>query len=202
MRLAVFGANGRTGRLVVEEANRRGMQVAAVMRRPPETAFPDGVAVIVVNPAGRGVIAGTVAGTEAVVSALGPVAMATQTEISDLTTTIVRVLEAGEPRRLILPANVSVFSDADVTGRFANVAAEHRRNVATARASDLDWTVVAPATLTDEPPTGRVVTAIDAKVEGRTLTRRDFAATMLDAIEREDWVHHVVGAANADRPSA
>jgi putative NADH-flavin reductase len=196
MRISVFGANGGTGRLVVKEARRRGIQVAAVVRREPAEAFDEGVAVVVRDPSSRSVIAGVVAGTDAVVSALGPVAEVTETEVSAVTALIVRVLAAGTPRRVIVPANASVFDDAEVTGPFANVAAEHRRNLATLRASDLEWTMVAAPYLADDPPTGSIRTAVDAAPEGRTLTRGDYAATMLDAIERADWVGHVVGVAN------
>jgi putative NADH-flavin reductase len=200
MRITVFGATGRTGKLIVAQALARGWQVAAVGRRPPDEPFPPGAAVIVGRPADRGVVAGAIAGSEAVVSALGPIAEVTVTEVSDMTAAIAHVLrQEREPRRFVLPGNASVFSEAPVTGRYANVAAEHRRNVETVRSAEgLAWTVVAAPILVDDPATGRVDVVLDAMPPGRTLTRADFAATMLDAIDNDAWIGHVVGAANPD----
>jgi putative NADH-flavin reductase len=198
MRITVFGATGRTGRLVVAGAVTRGWEVAAVARRRPDEPFPAGVAVVVGSPANTGVVAGAIAGSQAVISALGPIAEVTVAEVSDATAKIVRVLEESRtPRRFVLPANASVFSDAPVTGRYANVAAEHRRNVATVRSAQrLAWTVVAAPVLVDDPPTGLVDVAVDAMPAGRTLTRADFAATMLDALGEDAWVGRVIGVAD------
>jgi putative NADH-flavin reductase len=41
MKVAVLGANGKTGRLAVEEALRRGHQVVAVVRDPDQVATKD-----------------------------------------------------------------------------------------------------------------------------------------------------------------
>jgi hypothetical protein len=41
-----------------------------------------------------------------------------------------------------------------------------------------------------------VETVVDAKGPGRSLTRGDFAAALLDAIDRTDWIGHVVGITN------
>jgi putative NADH-flavin reductase len=196
MRVTVFGANGRTGRLVVDGALQRGWQVVAVVRREPDPALPVAAAVVVGDPRDPGVIAGAIAGSGAVVSALGPVAEVTRTEVSETTATIVQVVSSGTTRRLILPANSSVFSDGEVTGEYANVAAEHRRDVATVRGSDIDWTVVVTGFLSDDQATGRVAVAVDEMPAAEWVTRGDFAATMLDAIDHADWVGHLIGVAN------
>ena len=60
----------------------------------------------------------------------------------------------------------------------------------------LTWTVLAAPFLTDDPATGEVATAVDAKAAGRSLTRADYAAALLDALDRSDWVGHIVGVAN------
>jgi putative NADH-flavin reductase len=200
MRITVFGASGRTGRLLVADALARGWEVAAVARRPPDQPLPPKAAAIVGSPANEGVVAGAIAGSQAVVSALGPVAEVTVTEVSEATAVIAHVLQQDSVRRrFVLPANASVFSDAPVSGRYANVAAEHRRNVAMVRSTaGLAWTVVAAPVLTNDPATGRIDVVLDAMPAGRTLTRGDFAATMLDGIANDAWTEHVVGAANPD----
>ena len=46
MRVTIFGATGRTGRLVVADARRRGLEVAALVRSRAKADFPDGVRIV------------------------------------------------------------------------------------------------------------------------------------------------------------
>ena len=70
------------------------------------------------------------------------------------------------------------------------------RYAAILAASGLEWTIVAAPFLTDDPATGDVGTVVDGKGPGRSLTRADFAAVLLDALDRPEWVGHMVGVAN------
>jgi len=200
VRIVVFGSTGGTGQQIVHQARARGHEVVAVARRDPDAPFGEGVALVRGRPSDRSVIAGAVAGADAVLSALGPVAGVTTTEISDATQAIVDVLRDDAAARLVVPANSSVCSDRELTGPYANVGEEHRRVVAIVRASSLSWTVLVAPTLSDDPATGEVVSVIDERPPGRTLTRADFAATMLDAIAEPAWIGHVVGVAGPAPP--
>jgi putative NADH-flavin reductase len=196
VRVAVLGATGRTGRMVVEDALARGLKVRAPVRAHPTEPFDGRVQSSVVDLGNVSELASALTGTDAVVSVIGPVAGVTTTEVSGVTRTLVAAMDRVGPRRIVAAANGKVFTDVEVTGEYANVAAEHRRDAAILRASDLDWTILAPPFLTDDPPTGAVDAVIDAKGPGRSLTRGDLAAALLDAIDRTDWVHHIVGITN------
>ncbi len=135
-------------------------------------------------------------GADAVVSALGPIAEETTTEISDATRVIVDAMERLGPRRIVIAANAKVLDDSEVTGAYANVTAEHRRDAAILRESRLDWTVVAAPMLTDDPATGAVVAVVDGKAPGRSITRGDFAGALLDAVGTDAWIGHIVGVSN------
>ena len=137
-----------------------------------------------------------IAGNDAVISALGPVAGVTVDEISAATRAIAEAMERIGLGRIVVAANAKVFTDDEVTGPYANVAVEHRRDVALLRASGLDWTVVAAPSLTDDAPMGSYDVAIDAKANGRRITRGDFALALLDALDRNDWIRHVIGVTN------
>jgi uncharacterized protein YbjT (DUF2867 family) len=100
-------------------------------------------------------------------------------------------------RRIAAAANGKVLTTDEVVGEYANVAAEHRRDAAIMAASGLDWTLLAAPFLTDDPATGNVTTAVDGRPPARSLTRGDFAATLLDALTHDEWVGHIVGVANA-----
>jgi putative NADH-flavin reductase len=194
--IVVFGANGRTGRLVVTQAVQRGHAVTAFVRDASKQWFPDAVEVRQADPHDADAVADVLLGQEAVVSALGPVAGVTETEISDATGTIVRAMASVGVRRLVIAANAKIFSDDEVTGEFANVAAEHRRDLAIVRDSGLDWTVIATPSLSDEHAGATYVAVVDGKAPGRSVTREGFAAALLDALEHEDWIGHAVGVAS------
>ena len=196
MRLAVFGLTGRTGRMVVEEARRRGHEVVAPVRQLPAEPVDDGVQPVLIDLLDRDQVASTLKGCDAVISAIGPVARVTTTEVSDVLRTVVDAMAEVGLRRIAAAANAKVLSDDEVTGDYANVAAEHRRDAEILRGSGLDWTILAPPFLTDDPATGAVETVVDGKGPGRSLTRGDFATALLDALDRADWIGHVIGITN------
>jgi putative NADH-flavin reductase len=197
VRVVVLGTTGRTGSIVADLALDRGMDVVALVRHEPEPPLDPRVAVTVVDLRDQDAIAPELAGADAVVSAIGPVTGVTVTEVSEATQAVVDAMTRAGVRRVVAAANGKVFTDDEVTGEYANVAAEHRRDAAILAASGLDWTIVAAPFLTDDPATGDVGTVVDAKGPGRYLTRADFAATLLDALDHPEWVGHMVGVANA-----
>jgi putative NADH-flavin reductase len=196
MRLAVFGATGRTGRLVVERASAIGLDVTAPVRAQPREPFGDSAEPVVIDLHDRGSVTSVLQDAAVVVSAIGPIVGETRTEVSDVTRTLVGAMGDAGLRRIVAAANAKVFTDDEVTGEYANVAAEHRRDAATLRASNLDWTILAPPFLNDDPPTGDVVTVVDGRGPGRSLTRGDFAGALLDAVDRTEWIGHIVGITN------
>lgn len=193
--VVVFGASGRTGRLVVAQAVRRGLAVTAFVRDASKQWFPDAVAVRQGEPQDPDAVADALLGQDAVLSALGPVAGVTTTEISDATRTIAAAMGSVGVRRIVIAANAKVFTEDEVTGEYANVAAEHRRDLAILRGSGLDWTVIATPFLSDEPG-APYVAVVDGKAPGRSIAREDFAAALLDALDHDEWVGHAVGVAN------
>jgi len=196
VRVVVLGTTGRTGSIVADLALDQGIDVVALVRHEPEPPLDARVAVTVVDLRDQDAIAPELAGADAVVSAIGPVAGVTVTEVSESTQAVVDAMTRAGVRRLVAAANGKVFTDDEVTGEYANVAAEHRRDAAILAASGLEWTIVAAPFLTDDPATGDVGTVVDGKGPGRSLTRADFAAVLLEALDRPEWVGHMVGVAN------
>jgi putative NADH-flavin reductase len=200
MRIAVFGAAGRTGRPLVDEALARGHEVVALARRP-EHGLPDAVEVIAGDARDADRVREVVDGADAVVSVMAIEAGTDPTtELSDATRTIVGAMGDEEVRRLVITANSTVFTDREVKDPYRIVAEEHRRNVSMLRGTTLDWTVVAPTLLRDGEP-GDLEVVIDAKATGRELSRASLASTVLDAIDRDAWIGHVLGVADTP-PSA
>lgn len=196
MRIVVFGASGKTGRQVVSLALERDHEVVAFVRDASKQWFADAVTVQQGDPSETESVAVALIGADATISALGPVAGQTTTEISDATRTIVDVMERIGPHRLAIAANTTVFTDRVITGEYANVAAEHRRDLAILHESALAWTVVVAPRLSDGPGLGSFDVVIDGRPEGGSISRPDFAAALLDAMTRDEWIRHAVGVAN------
>jgi putative NADH-flavin reductase len=194
MRVTIFGATGRTGRLVVEDARRRGLEVTALVRNRAKADFPDGVRVVEGDAREAGAVTDALEGADAAVSVMAiPEGTGPMTDLSDATRTIVAAMEASGPRRLVIAVNTSVFHDRPVKPPFDVVAEEHRRDLATVQASSLDWTALAPTFLTDDESSGTYVVELDAKAPGAGIPRGDLAVAVLDALGHDEWISHVVG---------
>ncbi|HVD70267.1 MAG TPA: NAD(P)H-binding protein [Actinomycetota bacterium] len=191
----VFGATGRTGRLLVGLATERGHEVTAFLREGSDPAPVGEVRAVYGDPCDPAAIAAALAEArpEAVISAIGPIAGVTETEVSEAIGAIVAVMTDAGPPRLVIASNVVVFSDGELTGEFADVGAEHRRNLAILRDCVLDWTALAPALLRDDGATGSFVAKVEAPPPGPTIARADLALALLDALERPDWIGRAIG---------
>lgn len=189
----MFGASGRTGRSVVSQALARGHEVTAFVRGASEIEPREGVAVVAGDARDAGVVDRAVGGADAVVSVLALMSADAEPEYSDATRTIVEAAARAGVRRIVVTANNDVLSDREVMGEFAAHAREHRRNRATLEGSGLRWTIGAAPWVTDDEPTGSYVALVDDTAPGRRLSAADFATFALDALERDEWIGHVVG---------
>jgi putative NADH-flavin reductase len=198
MRVAVFGASGRTGRHVVERGLERGHEIRAFVRDASRFGTSHERLQIVQGDArDPDAVAGAVRGNEAAVSVLALMKADDEPGYSEATRTIVEAAEREAVRRVVVTANNDVFGDDEVTGEYAPHAREHRRNRETLKASDLDWTIVAAGWVVDEPATGSYHAVVDAKASKRKVSPEDFATAILDALERDEWIGHIVGVTNA-----
>jgi putative NADH-flavin reductase len=190
----VFGASGRTGRSVVEQALEQGHEVVPFVR--DASGLPSsGQRIDLHEGDARDAEAVTEAirGSDAVVSVLSLGDAAGEPEHSDATRTVVDAARTEGVRRIVVTANKDVFGDDEVRDEFAAHAREHRRNRETLKASGLDWTILAAGRIEDDPPAGAYEATEDAMPAKRTITPQDLAKAILDALSREDWVGHIVG---------
>ena len=198
MRITVFGASGRTGRRVVEQGLERGREITAFVRDASRfDASHDRLTVVEGDARDPDAVAAAVRGTDAIISVLALMKPEDEPGYSEATRTIVEAAGREGVQRIVVTANNDVFGDDEVTGEFAVHAREHRRNRETLKASGLDWTIVAAGWVVDEPGTGSYQAVVDAKAAKRKIAPADFATAVLDALERDDWIGHIVGVTNA-----
>lgn len=198
MKVAVFGATGRTGRHVVEQGLARGHEVTAFVRDPSDLAVEHERLQFVEGDARDAeAVERAVVDRDGVISVLALSSADDEPEHSEATRSVVEAARRAGVRRLVVTANNDVFTDRAVTGEFAAHAREHRRNRETVRASGLDWVIGAAPFVTDDPPSGSYEAVLDAKASGKRIAAADFATFALDALDREDWVRHIVGVSAA-----
>lgn len=195
MRIAVFGATGRTGSAVLERALIRGNDIVALARSPERLPVAGGLTPVGGDAMDLEAVREAIEGTDAVISALGAREPDT-TELSDATANVIRGAEQAGVRRIAIVSQVGVFLS-KTRPEFAHVREEHLRNLSALRSSSLEWTALAPAGIDDRSGDGAYAAVIDARAPEWQISRFDLADALLDAIERDEWIGHAVGVSDA-----
>jgi putative NADH-flavin reductase len=194
VRIVVFGAAGGTGRLVVGQGLARGLEVVAFARNARALAELAPTSIVEGDARGDEAVKEALEGADAAISVLAiPSGDEDTTRLSDATRTIARRMAMTGPGRLVVTANTTIFHDREVHDPYRVVAAEHRRDLAMLRGSDLRWTVLATPLLTDDPGVGEYASVIEGPPPGKSIPRSDFATASLDGLGFDDWVRRAVG---------
>ena len=207
-RLLILGANGPTGRLSVQKALDRGHHVHAITRHP-ET-FPlrhERLRVIAGDATDEGVIDAAVAETDAVICTIG--AAFTRAPVEVYSTSARLLVESmtrrGKRRLLVLTSGgVDVSDQPDgIAGRlskavmrdfFGKTVYDDMEKMETAvSGSDLDWTIVRPPGLTNEPGTGYAIA--ETRIKGPFMAREDLAEMVLDQLDDDRFVRKIAAVA-------
>jgi uncharacterized protein YbjT (DUF2867 family) len=195
MKLAVFGANGPTGRILTRLALGDGHQVMAFTRRPD--GFPiqhPGLRVVGGDVQDPDAVADAIDGSDAVLSTLGaPFAKTPVTVYSDGVANIMAGMRGAGIKRLACVSSSAVAPHPEPLGGFVferimqpyvvnhlgkTVYDDMRRMEAMVSASDLCWTIIRPSGLF-EAPTVSVYSVAVNHLPLRFTARIDLADCML-----------------------
>jgi putative NADH-flavin reductase len=203
MRIAVFGATGRTGMPLVEQALERGHDVSAFVRDAEKLGIDHERLLVVDGDAytGEGVGA-AVDDADAVVSVLGQ----TSDGPNDLLTVAGRnVLDAMDERNVdrfvtLVGAGVRVENEhVSLIGRVIGwllrllnpeVLEDAEDHVEAVRQSDVDWTVIRAPRLSEADARGDYRTG-DVAPGREAVARADVADFVLDVLEHDRYVHEL-----------
>lgn len=194
--VAIFGATGRAGGHLVQQALERGYCVRALARDPAKLETQDERLVAIQGSlSDKARVEQVIAGADVVLSVLGPTSNEPTFEISQGTETIIAAMKKHGVTRLIISAGAGVGDPEDAPKLFnklinvalkataRNVYEDMVKTVALVRDSGLDWTVVRVPRLTDGPKTGHIRVGMVGKGTGANLTRADMAEFMLKQID-------------------
>lgn len=198
MRIAVVGGSGKIARLLHPLLVRAGHQPVALVRREEQRAALEAsgaeVRLLDIERDGPDEWAAAFRGCEAVVFSAGggPDGNIERKRTVDLEGSLKSIDAAGQVgiSRFVQVSAINVDEPvAPGAGEVwaAYVAAKRDADIAL-RESGLDWTIIRPGRLTDDPATGRV--ALGPDVARGDVTRADVAAVLAAVIERDDTVGH------------
>jgi len=202
MRLAIFGAAGRTGIHLIEQALAAGHDVAVLVRTPANlTAFTQHERLTVLQGDARdpAKVAAAIAGAEAVVSVLGPTSNEPVFAVSKSVENILAAMKQHCVRRLVLSAGAGVGDPNDrpqfihqffnflVKTLSRHVYEDMLRVVEILRGSAVDWTIVRVPMLTDGPRTGVFRVGYVGDGPGLRLSRADMADFMLQQLRETKY---------------
>ena len=183
----MFGASGRTGRLVVRRLLEAGYAVRALARNPEHVAGGDRLTVIRGDVLDAAAVAETVAGSSAVISVFGQVKGSPHDLQTRGTANIVAAMRAAGVSRLITLSGGGLRDPQDrpklvdrIIQRALKLAAGHvlqdaRGHLAVLTGSGVDWTVVRAPRLTMRAGTGHYRLGWVDGESGTQLSREDLA---------------------------
>jgi len=206
MKVVIFGANGKTGALLVKQALEKGYQVVAYIRKAGSirTEHPN-LKVIVGNLNERLNLTDAIMDADACISALGGRSLTHHSpEIVQGIENIVSLMEQEVVPRFIYLSSLGAGNSKSMMSLPARILmvnvmlrvplADHNTNEQRIAKSKLKWTVVRPGALTDEPGTGLYKHgSITEKLQGNVrISRADLAAFMLQQLTDESYVKKAV----------
>lgn len=206
LRLLVLGANGPSGRRTVQQGLDRGLRVDALTRHP-ET-FPirhERLHVIGGDATDSAVVDAAVASCDAVISVIGSAFTRQPVGVySASARLVVSALQRHGQRRLLVVTSsgltpMSERPDPSLLERalhplfrktFGRTAYDDmERMEAIVSATSLDWTIVRPPGLTDEPGTGYATA--ENWIDGAYCARDNLATMLLDQLDDDRFVQRI-----------
>lgn len=191
MKLAIFGATGKTGRLILEQALAAGHDVTALVRDPSKvTARNQSLRVLQGAADQPHAIDIAVREADAVISAMG----GGNGTLAVFGENVLAAMKRAGVSRVVSLVGASVSEPGDpkslgrsmlhmITSLVAPSALEDgEKHARLLEGSDFAYTLVRPPRLTDGPATGRVRHGLDLRVSPlSSISRADLAAFMLRA---------------------
>lgn len=206
MKVLVIAAAGRTGKAVVERALAAGHQVTAFVRKANEVATAD-FRVVEGDAADSDAVDGAMSGQDAVLDTIGGKTPYKATTFeSSVASTVIASMQRNGVRRLVVTsmigvgdskANATIYERLLVSTFLRGADKDKAAMEALVRSSALEWVILRPAILTDDPATGSVhVLSAETDEKAHNISRGDLAAFMVDQLSSNEHLRQAVTIAN------
>jgi putative NADH-flavin reductase len=201
MKVAIFGATGKTGIEVVRHALEQGYEVTAFVRDPSKLDIEhDHLSVVQGDAEDADAVARAVESADAVISALGQTKTSSPRLLTRAGENIMRAMERHGVERFIslVGAGVDTPQDESTFGRkfmrglmklFArDVLEDAQQHSEQVMASGLQWTLVRPPRLTEDAEVGEYEAGDLSLGPGAKLTRADLADFMVEQVRDKRYI--------------
>lgn len=201
MKITVFGASGRTGQHVVEQALARGHEVVAFVRSAPKLPFEGPRLNVVEGDAYEGThVDEAVADVDAVISTLGQSKETPNDLLAVAGQHIIDAMEAHGVKRFVTLVGAGVRTDDETVSLGGTIMGsllkllsravleDAKSHVVDVRESSLRWTVVRVPRLGDGDPRGDYRTGEDLQLGFEAVARADVATFMLDVVVDDRYI--------------
>jgi nucleoside-diphosphate-sugar epimerase len=193
MKVALAGGHGRVARLLEGLIVKRGDQAVGLIRNSDhaDDLRELGAEPVLCDLEADDDVAAAIAGADAVVFAAGagPGSGAERKRTMDLggALKLIEAASAGGIQRFVMVSSMGAANPpgqgGDVFGEYLRAKGEADRALA---ASGLDFTIVRPGRLTDDPPRGAVTIA--ESVDRGSVSRADVAAVLLGVLDADNAI--------------
>lgn len=191
MNIIIFGASGKTGKIVVENALQQKYNVTAFVRDSSKLSISDkNLTIIEGDAANQEAVAKAIEGQNIVISCLGANnGLGKTTVLHEMTINIVAGMKTHHVQQIIYVASAGI--DKEIPGlsgklmmkMLGNVLKDHRNAVQVIKENIPHYTIVRPLGLNDQPFTGSYrETATGIPEKGRRISRADVADFIIRAI--------------------
>lgn len=207
MKIAIFGATGKTGLELVKRALDRGHTVTVFVRDPARLQDRRGVLKVFsgdVHDAAS--VEQCVKDQDAVICALGSKDLFKNSKIrTNGTINIIRAMKKwGVPRLVVMSAmgvgdswsSLSLINKLFFAILMPAAREDHESQEAEVKASGLDWTIIRPSGLKDTPHTGVYLVGENIRAKTAQISRGDVADLMLLALENNTYTHSALTITN------
>ncbi|MGB8353078.1 MAG: SDR family oxidoreductase [Chthoniobacteraceae bacterium] len=199
MKILVLGATGGTGRLIVRDALTKGHSVVALVRSKARADL-QGADLIEGDARDESALMRALDGCDAVISSLGTGMGFRKVDLLSVATgALVAAMTRKGVRRLVCISALGV-GDSHGHGGFVfdrlfqplllrHAYKDKEGQEAAIRASSLDWVIVRPGMLTDDPARGSVRAVTDLTgVKGGKIARADVARFAVEQLTTGTWL--------------
>jgi biliverdin reductase / flavin reductase len=207
MKVAIFGSTGGTGRIMVGKALERGWDVTAAARSPSALAWRhEHLRVVQADVMRPETLEAAVEGQDAVITSISvgsgsPERRKPTTLFSEGTRNVIAAMKKQGVGRLVCLSSSAVEPDPAlgiIFGKimrpllFKDMYEDMSRMEREVRHSGLEWVIVRPSTLTDEPAEGKYILGIDRIPKGWRIPREDVADFTLYQLDDDRYLRRAI----------
>jgi putative NADH-flavin reductase len=207
MKIVIFGATGKTGVQVILQALEHGHQVTVMVRDPkrlPATSQPINILTGDLND--HDIVKSAIKGQDAVICTLGARELYKNSGVRTIgTRAIIKSMEEVNVKRLVVMSSMGIGESWNTIPMFTKLLfklfmpaarKDHEAQELVIKTSSLDWTIIRPSGLTDDPLVSNYDYGKELVAKTSKISRANVADLILKVIELDIHIHDALTISN------